>query len=200
MDVKGVNNLDSNYPAKTPQVDSSKSTEQKAKGLEAEPKTSKVKQPDYEVSNSRVKQLMLEMKNVEREVSRDQYYLEQLSQAHKQLVSQKTIPQIYIEMIKIRNQARFEKEPIMSAIIPEKESFYRNYDDIKTLQSKVSSEMNRVQTGIQQAKQQVNKFAISLENIKASVSEGHIRELQHLFNKEMLYKNFNKDVVVSLMS
>lgn len=201
MDIKGVSNLDNSLNVKSSQADSLKEPAEISKKTEAPSQTSKSEKAEanYKASNSRVKQIMQDMKSFENTVSRDQYYLEKLSQV-KNLTSRKTVPDLYVEMIKIRNEAMFAREPVMNSIIPDSRDFYRNYDNIKAMQRNVAAEIERVKATIHHAQNQINKFNISLENIKASVSQGDVRQMQHLFSQNMLYKNFNKDIVISLMT
>ena len=87
----------------------------------------------------------------------------------------------------------------MDNIIPLKQEFYNNAANMQEMKNKVAKEIEKTKKEIQSSQQKISKFSISLENIRASLNSKDVAQMQSLFDKSMLYKNFNKDLVVSLM-
>lgn len=195
MEIKGVDNLKNK-----PNVQGSP-TQNSLKNVAASKESApKNVETNYTESNLRIKQLMQEIKGLENRVSQQQFYLEQLMKAQKELVSNKTVPQITAELMRIKEQARFNQKPMMNAIIPSQEQIQAKGINIEEMEKKVSLEIEKIKGIIKDAQKEVSRFSISIENMQASTSRVNIKEMQPLFKKEMLYKNFNKDLVVSLMA
>lgn len=195
MEIKGLNDFQDNMKIKSSNKGFSIKSEDSLQVSKSQTIENK-----YVPSNMRIKQLMSEIKNIERKVSEKQYYLDKLVRVKKELISRKSVPQIVSEILLIKEKAKFNQKPVMFNIIPDKDSLNNSNSDLKGLQEKVTSEISKIQASLKKDQNQVSKFAISIENFNASTSKSNIKDLKHLFNKEMLYKNFNKNIVISLMS
>lgn len=148
----------------------------------------------------RIRSFMNEVKAYEERVSREQSFLENLIKAKKELASNKNVEQLYTEMIEIARKAQFNSKPLMSDILPNNIEFYKNHDNIKTLNQTLVNQIERARVNIAQQQAQINRYAVSIENIKASLSSQEIHQMQQLFAENVLYKNVNKEVVFSLIA
>ena len=193
MDVNGISNYKNNFKVKLSEDNALK-------------KSKKGSVPAHEKQinlsnkvNSRVETIMNEMRGIQNTVSEHQSYLNSLHTAKGKLTSTKNIQQIFDDMQAIRTKARFNKKPLMDSIIPAKKDFFRNSGDLQKLKNEISAEITKTKKEIGKSQQQLSRFTISLENIRASLNSRDIKDMQAMFSQSMLYKNFNKELVISLM-
>ncbi len=195
MDIKGVGNYKNNLKIKLPEDNTASQNREK---VSAASKPEEVKSGNKGI-NLRVETLMGEMKDIQNTVSQRQSYLDFLHIARNKLASLKDMKQIYNDLKELREKAMFNKKPLMDNIIPAKQEFYNNTANMQEMKNKVAKEIEKTKKEIQSSQQEISKFSISLENIRASLNSKDVAQMQSLFDKSMLYKSFNKDLVVSLM-
>lgn len=196
MNIKGIDNLNSNYKAKPSEKNSSLKNQLKTSRSHM---TEKVELSNIAV-NSRIRNSMQKMKGIQNRISRSQSYLDSLNKAMEKLVSRKSMAQLYQEMTNVRNNATFNNKPLLNDMIPVHKEFFKSYDNIKPMKNKISNEIGRTKKNIKLSQHQLNRHSISIENMKASLNSRDIKQMQNLLNKNMLLRNFNKGNVISLMS
>lgn len=150
-------------------------------------------------SEVKLRNLQEEMKKVQTDISSSQIYLEHLEKASKELKEEKDPDALYREMERIGQEARFREKPLMESILPRESAFYRNEENLRILSGKLEKEIETVKEAISGSQQQLNRFSVSAENIKASLSPGELLEMKEVFSGDNLYKRFNSDIVISLI-
>lgn len=197
MEIKGVND---SFKNDLKIKETAKKEQPVSAPAETEAAPAEAPKIEYQQSDAKVRKFMDEMKNYQESVSRGQSYLDNLMKAKKELSSNKSVEQIYVEMMELAKRAHFNNKPLLSAVLPENIDFYKKYDNIKTLANKVDAEIEKTRHDIVQQQQQISRYSITIENIKASLSHQELNQMQKLLADNMLYKNVNSDMVASLIA
>ena len=135
MDIKGVSDLNKDFKTKSSEENvPSKKTGKAGKSVLAE----KVELSNTAV-NSRIRNSIQEMKEIQNQTSKNQSYLASLNKTAERLANKKNNSQLYKEMADIRKNATFNNKPLMNAVIPDHKSFFDNYDVYKNLLISVMS-------------------------------------------------------------
>ncbi|MDD5066180.1 MAG: hypothetical protein PHF84_03965 [bacterium] len=197
MKIKGVNEpIQNDRYVHAAEEEDIRLTKEQEKRLQTRMEKADFKQ---NTSDTRLRNLMEEMKNAQALISENQVYLDNLVKAHEELKSTRDYRDIHAEFQKISESVKFNNKPLMEALIPKEIGFYQDKENLTKLEGDLNREIEKAKDRLSDSQHLLNRYSISVENIKASLNKNEVNQMKELFSENLLYKRFNSDIVISLI-
>ena len=155
---------------------------------------------EINTQDSKVRELMNQIKDLETRYSSNQVYITALKKAQNFLNTYQNIEDVYKELMELYNNTKFNNKLLLKAIIPQDINFYNSAENISQLRDKISREINTTENAQSNLLKKLNRTNISLENMNAMKIEYNPEELKSIkIGNRPLYNNLNHQIIVSLI-